>query len=106
MINLFDTKFSSSTAKKGFTKVQPTTDCRIFKTAISPQRAYLIKKLARVNVIRSYIRDANIFFHEHGNNLGSREFAYAQTKCQSCSTSGRGARGSYRMIFPEISARF
>ena len=63
------------------TKVQSTTDCRIFQTAISHQRADLIKKLARVNAIRSFIRDANIFFHEYGNNLNSREFAYAQTKC-------------------------
>ena len=27
----------------------------------------------------SYIRYANIFYHEYGNNLSSTEFAYAQS---------------------------
>ena len=45
------------------------------------------------------------FLHEYGQNVSSREAAHAPTKYQSNSTSGRGARASYRTMLPEISAR-
>ena len=40
-----------------------------------------------------------------GKNFSSREDAHAPTKYQSNSTSGRGARASYRTMLPEISTR-
>ena len=43
--------------------------------------------------------------HECGKNQSQREHAHAQTKPQDNSTSGRGARASYRTMLPEISAR-
>ena len=45
------------------------------------------------------------FLHEYGKKFSSRVGAHAPTKYQSNSTSGRGARASYRTMLPEISAR-
>ena len=45
------------------------------------------------------------FLHEYGDDFRSRVAAHAPTKYQSNSTSGRGARASYRTMLPEISAR-
>ena len=45
------------------------------------------------------------FLYEYGKNFRSRVTAHAPTKCHSNSTSGRGARASYRTMLPEISAR-
>ena len=47
----------------------------------------------------------HIFSQQYGKNFISRESAHAQIKHQDSSTSGRGARASYRTMFPEISAR-
>ena len=63
------------------------------------------KKLAPVNAI-CLLDPTRIFVsHYYGKNFSSREPAHAQTKHQDNSTSGRGARASYRTMFPEISAR-
>ena len=51
----------------------------------------------RVVFSRPYVDD--------GKNFSSRVAAHAPTKYQSNSTSGRGARASYRTMLPEISAR-
>ena len=59
---------------------------------------HFLKKLAPVTEIR-------IWHHEYGKNFSSRVAAHAPTKYQSNSTSGRGARASYRTMLPEISAR-
>ena len=45
------------------------------------------------------------FLHEYGKNFSSKVAAHAPTKFQSNSTSGHGARASYRTMLPEISAR-
>ena len=45
------------------------------------------------------------FFQQYGKNFFSKETAHAPTKHQDNSTSGRGARASYRTMLPEISAR-
>ena len=45
------------------------------------------------------------FLHEYGKNFSFKEAAHAPSKYQSNSTSGRGARASYRTMLPEISAR-
>ena len=49
---------------------------------------------------------ADIFSQKYGKNFSSTDTARAQTKYQDNSTSGRGARASYRTMFPEISARW
>ena len=59
---------------------------------------YLLKKLAPVN-------DIWYFLYEYGKNFSFRVAANAPTKYQSNSTSGRGARASYRTMLPKISAR-
>ena len=107
---MFDTKFSSSTEKKGFSKIQSSIDRRIFKTVdISPtnQKSYPHVEKTDTNtlVIGSVLHLFTLgeyFFHEYGTNLSSRETARAQTKCQDNSTSGRGARASYRTMFPRF----
>ena len=45
------------------------------------------------------------FVREYGKNFSFKVAAHALTKYQSNSTSGRGARASYRTMLPEISAR-
>ena len=45
------------------------------------------------------------FLHEYGKNFSFKVAAHAPSKYQSNSTSGRGARASYRTMLPEISAR-
>ena len=67
---------------------------------------HLLKKLAPVNDISGvlYLVDP-VIFHKYGKNFSSRVAAHAPTKYQSNSTSGRGARASYRTMLPEISAR-
>ena len=67
-----------------------------------------IKKLERVIANESGLYLFALqdhFSHEYGKNFSSREDAYAQIKYQDNSTSGRGARASYRTMLPEISAR-
>ena len=67
---------------------------------------HLLKKLAAVNVIRGvlYLVDPLwIFFPRIWEKLQFK--AHAPVKYQSNSTSGRGARASYRTMLPEISAR-
>ena len=54
---------------------------------------------------RIYLPYVDIFFHEYGKNFSSRKPAHAQIKYQDNSTSGLGARASYRTMLPEISAR-
>ena len=73
---------------------------------------HLLKKLAPINDIRgvSYLVDqkwtiCRYFLHAYGKNSSYRAAAHAPTKYQSNSTSGRGARASYRTMLPEISAR-
>ena len=64
------------------------------------------KKLARVKTIVNvlYLVDpTRIFFHHaYGDNFTSNNTAHAQTKCQDKSTSGRGARASYRTRLLDI----
>ena len=110
---MFDTKFSSFTEKKGFSKIQSSIDRRIFKTvdiSLTNQKSYphVEKTDTNTHVIGSVLHLFTLgeyFLHEYGTNLSSRETARAQTKYQDNSTSGRGARASYRTMFPEISAR-
>ena len=63
------------------------------------------KKLAPVNAICLFDPTQIFVSRYYGKNFSSREPAHAQTKHQDNSTSGRGARASYRTMFPEISAR-
>ena len=42
------------------------------------------------------------FLHEYGKSFSSRVAAHAPIKYQSNSTSGRGARASYRDFGPEV----
>ena len=66
-----------------------------------------LKKLAPVNDISGvlYLVDPMwIFSLQYGKTFSSRLAAHALTKYQSNSTSGRGARASYRTMLPEISA--
>ena len=68
---------------------------------------HLLKKLAPVYDIRGvlYLVHPMWIFSPRIWNLSSWIAAHAPTKYQSNSTSGRGARASYRTMLPEISAR-
>ena len=68
---------------------------------LSPASVLPLKR--RVAFSRPYI--CGYFLHEYGQDFSSRVAAHAPTKYQSNSTSGSGARASYRTMLPEISAR-
>ena len=59
------------------------------------------KRASGVSKWREHLTLRNSFnSHEYGKNKSKREPAHAQTKHQDNSTSGRGARASYRTISP------
>ena len=58
-----------------------------------------------INPLTAWVVPMRILAPEHGNYFSSRETAHAQTKYKDNRTSGRGARASYRTMFPDISAR-
>jgi len=67
---------------------------------------HLLKELAPVNDISGVLSTlCGYFLPEYGKNFSFRVAAHAPSKYQSSSTSGRGARTSYRTMLPEISAR-
>ena len=70
----------------------------------------MLRKWARVNDENTVIYHVTLIgnsFHSHGygKTYSWRKPAHAQTNHQDNSTSGRGARASYRTISPEILAR-
>ena len=69
---------------------------------------HLLNKRAPINDISPVlylVYPMWIFSPQIGKNFSSRVAAHAPRKYQSNSTSGRGARASYRTMLPEISAR-
>ena len=65
----------------------------------------LIVTKLRKNDCELIYRTLDIFTTNMERTFSSRVAAHAPTKYQSNSTSGRGARASYRTMLPEISAR-
>ena len=115
-LSFFTETISLILQKKTEKKIQQNN---IWKSSDSSERYYFefpattricirLNKLPRVTLIKRWPYTSIYvypFFQEYGESLNPRKTAHAQSKYQDSSTTGRGARASYRTMLPEISAR-
>mgnify|MGYP006896130148 CR=1 FL=1 len=80
-------------------------NCRIFKIANISNRFSSANWKSYPHVEKPSRRYVDMFSSAYGRIYSSRKSAHAQTENQESSTSERGARASYRTMFPEISTR-
>ena len=78
-------------------------NCRIFRTANISNRFSSANWKSYPHIEKPSWRYVDMFSSAYGRIFSYRKSAHAQTENQESSTSERGARVSYRTMFPEIS---